>query len=68
MAIDYTEAEILAHQTEIQSYLHKSDRNYGQDIRKHEEWIMKQTQKIEQLKIEKEDFIRKLFEEEGIEW
>ncbi|WP_271253748.1 hypothetical protein [Pseudanabaena sp. Chao 1811] len=68
MAIDYAEAEVLAHQTKIQSYLNKPDGNYGQDIRKHEEWIMKQTQKIEQLKIEKEDFIRKLFKEEGIEW
>lgn len=68
MAIDYAEAEVLTHQVKIQSYLNISDENYSQDIRKHEDWIIQQTQKIEQLKIEKENLIRKLFQEEGIEW
>lgn len=68
MAIDYTESEVLEHQAKIQSYLNKSDGNHEQDIPKHEEWIAKQTQKIHTLKIEKENLIRKLFDEEGIEW
>lgn len=68
VAIDYAEAGLLEHQAKIQSYLNESDGNHEQNIRKHEEWITQETQRIHKLTTEKENWINKLLHEEGIEW
>jgi hypothetical protein len=68
MAIEYKKAGILEHQAKIKSSQSKSDLNCEQNIDFHREQIARLTQEVQKLKLEQEELINKLWDEEGIKW
>jgi hypothetical protein len=68
MAIRYKEASIDECRAKIKLCLHKFDLNSERDILIYKQRIARLNQESEELKIEREQLINKLLEEEGIEW